>query len=355
MDVVHDMRVAARRLRAALTLLGDDDLVSLEPEVKALQDALGAVRDGQVQSSWLRKAGPGAEDLAASVESGWREKSKRLENALRAWSSAVAPEMNQLVTEHAAWPGRLGDRRTGKPIRNRLTRVDKRIGRVLSDPSPRAVHGLRIDAKKLRYAAELVEPGYPKAAKALLMWLEPLLDKLGDLHDTDVRISMLKDADEKAQGILHDVERTRVVQVDGLLADLRKWPAEDLRQRFDRAFRQRKEAKRLAKAMKNGAQKDRKSQDKKSGDENKEIEQKFLVRPEAIAGQSGVEYRQAYLAATPQCSIRVRIANGDAHLTIKGKNQGVSRSEWEYPIPAEDAEVLLGLSPGPSSRRPAMK
>jgi CHAD domain-containing protein len=270
MDVVHDMRVAARRLRAALTLLGDDDLASLEPEVKALQDALGAVRDSQVQGSWLDKAGLGAEELAPSVESGSSERSKRLENAVTAWSSVVAPQMMQLLAEHAARPGRLGDRRTGKSIRERLTRVDKRIGPVLSDPSPRQVHRLRIEAKKLRYAAELLEPGYPKAAKALLRWLKPRLDKLGDLHDTDVRISMLKDADGKADGVLRDVERTRVEQVDGLLPDLSEWQKEGLRERFERAFRNRKDAKRLAKAMKNGLQKDGKSEDEKSGDGKKE-------------------------------------------------------------------------------------
>jgi CHAD domain-containing protein len=253
MEVVHDMRVAARRLRAALTLLGDDALASLEPEVKALQDALGAVRDSQVQGAWLEKAGPGVGDLAASVENGSRERSKRLEEALKAWSSAVAPEMSQLVSAHAARPGRLGDRRSGKPIRERLASVDRRIGRVLSDRSPRTVHRLRIETKKLRYAAELVEPGYPKAAKALLRWLKPLLDKLGDLHDTDVRISMLQDVDGKAQAVLHGVERTRVKQVDGLLRNLQEWRKEDLRERFELAFRRRKEAKRLAKAMKNGS------------------------------------------------------------------------------------------------------
>lgn len=270
MDVVHDMRVAARRLRAALTLFGDDDLASLEPEVKALQDALGAVRDSQVQGSWLNKAGLGAEELAPAVEGGSSEKSKTLENAVKAWSSVVAPQMTQLL-EHAAHPGRLGDRRTGKSIRERLTRVDKRIGPVLSDPSPRQVHRLRIEAKKLRYAAELLEPGYPKATKALLRWLKPRLDKLGDLHDTDVRISILKDADGKADRVLHEVERTRVEQMDGLLPDLREWQKEDLRERFERAFRNRKDAKRLAKAMKNGLQKDGKSEDEKSGDGKKEI------------------------------------------------------------------------------------
>src|SRR5436305_15252612 len=52
-DPVHDMRVASRRLRAALRLLGNEPLRNLEPAVKELQDALGGVRDVQLQIEWL--------------------------------------------------------------------------------------------------------------------------------------------------------------------------------------------------------------------------------------------------------------------------------------------------------------
>src|SRR5512144_937462 len=64
-DAVHDMRVAARRLRAALQLFGDAALLALERQVKMLQDALGAVRDVQVQREWLRGAGGGARAAGA--------------------------------------------------------------------------------------------------------------------------------------------------------------------------------------------------------------------------------------------------------------------------------------------------
>jgi len=50
-DPVHDMRVAARRLRAALRLLR---LREFDRAVKKLQDALGDVRDLQLQIAWLK-------------------------------------------------------------------------------------------------------------------------------------------------------------------------------------------------------------------------------------------------------------------------------------------------------------
>src|SRR5512144_1265991 len=49
-EEVHDARVASRRLRAALTLFGDDKRVRrADRVVSALQDALGEVRDLHVQ------------------------------------------------------------------------------------------------------------------------------------------------------------------------------------------------------------------------------------------------------------------------------------------------------------------
>ncbi len=48
--------------------------------------------------------------------------------------------------------------------------------------------------KKLRYVAELARPGRRRAAKALLAQLEPLQERLGELHDTDVREALLAKA-----------------------------------------------------------------------------------------------------------------------------------------------------------------
>ena len=73
-----------------------------------------------------------------------------------------------------------------------------------------------------------------------------------------------------------------------------------------------------------------------------EIERKFLVVDDGWKLQSpGVFMRQAYICSDPQRIVRVRIEGEHAVLTIKGKTEGISRSEWEYPIPYEDAQQLL--------------
>lgn len=72
-----------------------------------------------------------------------------------------------------------------------------------------------------------------------------------------------------------------------------------------------------------------------------EIERKFLVTSHAWrAGARATPIRQGYLAHEG-ATVRIRIADGDAFITVKGKTEGIARAEFEYPIPVEDAQVML--------------
>jgi len=73
-----------------------------------------------------------------------------------------------------------------------------------------------------------------------------------------------------------------------------------------------------------------------------EIERKFLVAGASWKnGTTGTSIRQGYLSSTKECTLRVRIAGSRAFLTIKGLNRGITRTEFEYPIPVADAEAML--------------
>lgn len=73
-----------------------------------------------------------------------------------------------------------------------------------------------------------------------------------------------------------------------------------------------------------------------------EIERKFLVRGDDWRRPStGKTYRQGYLSTVKERTVRVRTINDKGFLTIKGITRGVSRSEFEYEIPAEEANQLL--------------
>jgi CYTH domain-containing protein len=77
-----------------------------------------------------------------------------------------------------------------------------------------------------------------------------------------------------------------------------------------------------------------------------EIERKFLVVDDTWRqGATGTPFRQGYLCTDPERTVRVRLAGDRGTLTIKGKTEGISRAEFEYPIPsAEAAELLDRLS-----------
>lgn len=80
-----------------------------------------------------------------------------------------------------------------------------------------------------------------------------------------------------------------------------------------------------------------------------EIERKFLVvgQPWVEARAVGVRIQQGYLSREPQRTVRIRRTGEGAWITIKGKNVGASRPEFEYAIPLADAEPLLALCEPP--------
>ncbi|MBB5351548.1 CYTH domain-containing protein [Haloferula luteola] len=72
-----------------------------------------------------------------------------------------------------------------------------------------------------------------------------------------------------------------------------------------------------------------------------EIERKFLVVGDDWREGQGVLFRQGYLNGHPDRTVRVRLEGDRGVLTIKGRSEGISRLEFEYPIPCEDAAELL--------------
>ena len=75
-----------------------------------------------------------------------------------------------------------------------------------------------------------------------------------------------------------------------------------------------------------------------------EIERKFLVEGDAWrVGASPSRIVQGFLSRDPERIVRVRLRDGEAFLTIKGKGSGLARVEVEVAIPAEEARQLLPL------------
>jgi len=89
--------------------------------------------------------------------------------------------------------------------------------------------------------------------------------------------------------------------------------------------------------------------------QNTEIERKFLVTSDAFLSQATRHYEieQGYLCKEPSKTIRVRIRDARAFLTIKsGKmREGIAKFEWEREIELADARELMNLClPGAISK-----
>ena len=82
-----------------------------------------------------------------------------------------------------------------------------------------------------------------------------------------------------------------------------------------------------------------------------EIERKFLVVGDGWRQAPAVPYAQGYLNRDKQRTVRVRVVEDSAWLTVKGASTGATRAEFEYPIPVADARELLALCDGPLVRK----
>jgi adenylate cyclase len=72
-----------------------------------------------------------------------------------------------------------------------------------------------------------------------------------------------------------------------------------------------------------------------------EIERKFLVKGTSWRNENGTSIRQGYLHNEIDGTVRVRTKGERAYLTIKGGTTGITRLEFEYEIPLEEANEIL--------------
>lgn len=76
---------------------------------------------------------------------------------------------------------------------------------------------------------------------------------------------------------------------------------------------------------------------------SKEIERKYLVTDDSYRAAAIEIHRitQGYLSRDIDATVRIRVMDDRAFITVKGRNSGVVRDEWEYPIPPQDAIEML--------------
>jgi triphosphatase len=211
-EALHQMRVALRRLRSAISLfagmLSDRQTAEMKAQLKWISAELGPAREFDVfirrvltPVSQDKPAGTGIAVLAKDLQQ------KREEAFDRARSAVESVRFRELMIDVSAWIEtgdwtRNGDDRASglrvRPIAalaadevNRRWKSILKRGARLKRLDAQGRHKLRIQAKKLRYASEFFAGAFPgKKAKErrvdFLDGLEGLQDALGDLNDIAV-------------------------------------------------------------------------------------------------------------------------------------------------------------------------
>lgn len=225
-EPVHAMRIATRRLRAALAVFDDGHWRRLDRAVKRLQDALGDVRDLELQAAALP---PAAARLREQLRGELPAKRAELHRELRAWRTTTVPDLRELAA-HAGGDGALRNGRTRRRLRGRLERVNRLVDHLGRRAGAKRVHRLRIAVKKLRYEGELLEPAFPGPVGRLHHDLGHLQETLGELHDLDVRLDLLdghaardRQLDPGLTELRHGLQVERDRRRDELLRKLRRW------------------------------------------------------------------------------------------------------------------------------------
>ena len=75
-----------------------------------------------------------------------------------------------------------------------------------------------------------------------------------------------------------------------------------------------------------------------------EIERKFLIDWDVfktLKADGNYFISQGYILNTPEKVVRIRVTDDKSYITIKGKNVGASRPEFEYLVPKRDAIEML--------------
>lgn len=203
-EAVHDLRVALRRIRSLLRIVrsvyGTFHTNAIRREMKKVAEATGALRDEEVLAetlSELQLKGAAKSGLAA-----WRARRKQRLKALRSSvvsllaSGALAQPIAHLHALVALPCNPKRDREVRRFARQVVLEAQANVDecRAVEVSDVGGMHALRIAYKRLRYSIEAFARYLPPELRAWRDVASRFQSLLGDLHDHDVAIEVLRRA-----------------------------------------------------------------------------------------------------------------------------------------------------------------
>lgn len=243
-DAVHQMRVAARRMRSALQAFGRiidrDQTRELTAELKWVAGELGGARDAEVMAERVAELLTHVpEDLKLGpIDAAMTRTFERRAAEARA-AGLVALDSDRYLALHERIDALLADppltvrasrkakRELPHSIRRAYHRVESRMAyaqcRPAGEQRDRALHDTRKAAKRLRYATEAAGPALGKPAARLKKRLKSVQSLLGDHQDAVVLRPVLRELAGQAHleggngftyGLLYAAEDSRAQRAE---------------------------------------------------------------------------------------------------------------------------------------------
>ena len=211
---LHKTRVASRRIREALPILGADappaKVKKLNRKMRALTRSLGPIRELDVELDMLNDKSRTSGAPVRALEIVRRDVASRRQ-VLRDELAEKAPidDLKKLlrklerVGEKAARHKGENEKWRGV-LATRLMRRAKGLASALQDAgpvyAPERLHAVRIATKKLRYASEIAREAGVTAAAPLLRVLKRHQERLGRLHDVQILLKHIRETEGSLPG-----------------------------------------------------------------------------------------------------------------------------------------------------------
>ena len=200
-ETIHDVRVAIRRLRQALTMFRDELPKSLadkaDKRLRKLLKAAGKVRNFDVSMELLQRFRASEPKLMRLLRKDRQDLARDLQTQLAAMHEKRTVEK---------WRAKLADRagRDGQDAKHGDDVTRKRLASLAveffnagaeaatDDSAPEALHNFRIRSKKFRYTLELFPSLYDSDLARRIATIRKLQTRLGEINDFISTAAMLK-------------------------------------------------------------------------------------------------------------------------------------------------------------------
>lgn len=220
-EEVHSLRGSLRRLRGALSMIGeeafDPGLRELDRWARELSPLTGALRDLDVSIASLGAIAPDATSLAHArrllLAARARARDALLSHLRRPGVIATMRSAMRATPELDAPRGSMR-RAAGHAVERGLHRVERSLEGDLQRPED--YHRVRRRARRLRDLIDVAEGALGRGDRAWRKRIHGLQGQLGDLHDLDVLTGLLAHGDRSLDGLRGAVERRRTTLIAGL-------------------------------------------------------------------------------------------------------------------------------------------